>query len=155
MGGNFAAILAQEMMRTGEPQPALQLLIYPAVDVASETPSMTTFGDSYPLSREVMTWFMGQYMGPQDDPADVRLSPMRSDSLAGLAPAIVITAGFDPLVDQGEAYARALKAAGVATTYRCYDALAHGFTAFNGAVAAADAACREIATLVRQAFAPA
>jgi acetyl esterase/lipase len=155
MGGNFAAILAQEMMRTGEPQPALQLLIYPAVDVASETPSMTTFGDSYPLSREVMTWFMGQYMGPQDDPADVRLSPLRAESLAGLAPAIVITAGFDPLVDQGEAYARALKAAGVATTYRCYDSLAHGFTAFNGAVAAADLACREIAGLVRQSFEPA
>jgi acetyl esterase/lipase len=155
MGGNFAAILAQEMMRTGEPQPALQLLIYPAVDVASETPSMTTFGDSYPLSREVMTWFMGQYMGPQDDPADVRLSPLRAESLAGLAPAIVITAGFDPLVDQGEAYARALKAAGVTTTFRCYDGLAHGFTAFNGAVAAADVACREIAVLVRQSFEPA
>jgi acetyl esterase len=152
MGGNFAAILAQEMKRTGEPQPALQLLIYPAVDVASETQSMTTFGDAYPLSRDTMNWFMGHYMGPDADPADLRLSPIRSEDVGGLAPAIVITAGFDPLVDQGEAYARRLKAAGTPVLYRCYDALAHGFTAFTGAVPAADIACREIAGLVRQAY---
>lgn len=152
MGGNFAAILAQEMKKTGEPQPALQLLIYPAVDVASETQSMTTYADAYPLSRDTMTWFMGHYMGPDDDPADPRLSPLRSPDLSGLAPAIVVTAGFDPLVDQGEAYARRLKAAGVPVVYRCYDALAHGFTAFTGAIPAADVACREIAGLVRQGF---
>jgi acetyl esterase len=152
MGGNFAAILAQEMKRTGEPQPTLQLLIYPAVDVASETQSMTTYADAYPLSRDTMTWFMGHYMGPQDDPADPRLSPIRSPDLAGLAPAIIVTAGFDPLVDQGEAYARLLKGAGVPVLYRCYDALAHGFTAFTGAVQPADIACREIAGLVRQGF---
>lgn len=152
MGGNFAAIVAQEMQRAGEPQPALQLLIYPAVDVASETASMTTYADAYPLSRSIMDWFMGHYMGPDADPADPRLSPDKSADLSGLAPAVVITAGFDPLVDQGEAYAKRLQAAGVPTTYRCYDSLAHGFTAFTGAVPAADAACREIAALVRAAF---
>jgi acetyl esterase/lipase len=62
----------------------------------------------------------------------------------------VVTAGFDPLIDQGLAYARALKAAGVPVVYRCYDALAHGFTAFTGAVSAADTACREVAGLVRE-----
>ncbi|MBO9706778.1 MAG: alpha/beta hydrolase [Caulobacter sp.] len=149
MGGNFSAILAQEMQRVGEPQPALQLLIYPAVDVASETPSMTTYGDAYPLSRPIMDWFMGHYMGPEADPADPRLSPDKTADLSGLAPAVVVTAGFDPLVDQGEAYAKRLAAAGVPTTYRCYDSLAHGFTAFTGAIPAADAACREIATLVK------
>ena len=151
MGGNFAAIIAQDLQRAGEPQPAFQLLIYPAVDVASETPSMTTYAEAYPLSRDTMTWFMGHYMGPSDDPANPRLSPIREEDLGGLAPAVVVTAGFDPLVDQGEAYARKLKAAGVPTAYRCYDALAHGFTAFTGAVPAADTACREIAGLVRQA----
>jgi acetyl esterase/lipase len=150
MGGNFAAILCQEMKKSGEPQPVLQLLIYPAVDVASETQSMTTYADAYPLSRDIMTWFMGHYLGPDDDPADPRLSPIRSADLGGLAPAILVTAGFDPLVDQGEAYARLLKAAGVPVVYRCYDALAHGFTAFTGAIPAADVACREIAGLVRQ-----
>ncbi|MBO9711095.1 MAG: alpha/beta hydrolase [Caulobacter sp.] len=152
MGGNFSAIVAQEMKRAGEPQPALQLLIYPAVDVASETPSMTTYGDAYPLSRPIMDWFMGHYMGPDADPADPRLSPDKTQDLSGLAPAVVITAGFDPLVDQGEVYAKRLIAAGVPTTYRCYDSLAHGFTAFTGAVPAADVACREIARLVRAAF---
>ena len=152
MGGNFAAIVAQEMQRTGEAQPALQLLIYPAVDVASETASMSTYADAYPLSRPIMDWFMGHYMGPDADPADPRLSPNKAADLSGLAPAVVITAGFDPLVDQGEAYAKRLKAAGVPVTYRCYDSLAHGFTAFTGAVPAADAACREVARLVGEAF---
>ncbi len=152
MGGNFAAIVAQEMRRAGEPQPALQLLIYPAVDVASETASMSTYADAYPLSRPIMDWFMGHYMAPDANPADPRLSPDKTEDLSGLAPAVVITAGFDPLVDQGEAYAKRLQAAGVPLAYRCYDGLAHGFTAFTGAVPAADAACREIAALVRAAF---
>ena len=150
MGGYFAAIVCQEMKRLGEPQPALQLLIYPCVDVASETPSMTTYADAFPLSRATMDWFMGYYMGPGDDPADPRLSPMRREDLSSLAPAVIATAGFDPLIDQGEAYARALKAAGTPVVYRAYDSLTHAFTAFTGAVPAADVACREIARLVRE-----
>ncbi|WP_374472454.1 alpha/beta hydrolase [Phenylobacterium sp.] len=150
MGGAFAATVCQELKRAGEPQPALQLLVYPCVDVASETPSMTTYADAFPLSRPIMDWFMAHYLSPTDDPADVRLSPIREPDLSGLAPAVVATAGFDPLVDQGEAYARRLKAAGAPVAYRCYDALAHGFTAFTGGVPAADAACREIAGLVRE-----
>ena len=136
----------------GEAQPALQLLIYPAVDVASETASMTTYADAYPLSRPIMDWFMGHYMGPDANPADPRLSPDKTEDLTGLAPAVVVTAGFDPLVDQGEAYAKRLIAAGVPVTYRCHDSLAHGFTAFTGAVPAADGASREVARLVRAAF---
>jgi acetyl esterase/lipase len=150
MGGAFAAVVAQEMKRHGEPQPALQLLIYPAVDVASETQSMTTYADAYPLSRAAMDWFMGHYLGAEADPADPRASPIRSDDLSGLAPALVVTAGFDPLVDQGEAYAKRLRDAGVPVIYRCYDGLAHAFTAFTGVVPAADIACREIAGLLRE-----
>jgi acetyl esterase len=150
MGGYFAAIVAQEMRRAGEPQPALQLLVYPCVDVASETPSMTTYADAFPLSRATMDWFMGHYMGPQDSPADPRLSPIREADLKGLAPAVVVTAGFDPLVDQSEAYARRLRDAGAPTIYRCYDSLTHGFTAFTGAIPCAEWACREIAGLVRE-----
>ena len=153
MGGSFAAIVCQELKRAGEDQPALQLLVYPCVDVASETPSMTTYADAFPLGRPMMEWFMGHYLSPDADPADPRLSPLRSADLAGLAPAVVATAGFDPLVDQGDAYARALKAAGVPVRYRGYDSLCHAFTAFTGAVPAADEACREIAGLVRDAIA--
>ncbi|MEO8114007.1 MAG: alpha/beta hydrolase, partial [Phenylobacterium sp.] len=150
MGGNFAAIVCQELKRAGEPQPALQLLVYPCVDVACESGSMTTYADAYPLSRALMDWFMAHYMGPKDKPANPRLSPLAEKDLGGLAPAVVVTAGFDPLLDQGEAYARRLREAGVPAAYRCYDSLAHGFTAFTGAVPAADVACREIAGLVRE-----
>jgi acetyl esterase len=126
-----------------------QLLIYPCTDVASETPSMTTFADAFPLNKPMMDWFMGQYMAPESDPTDPRLSPLRAPDLVGLAPAVIATAGFDPLCDQGEAYAKALRAAGVPVAYRCYESLSHAFTAFTGAVPAADTACREIAGLVR------
>ena len=149
MGGNFAAVICQLLKAADEAQPVLQLLIYPCVDVASESASMTTYGEAFPLTRAMMDWFMGHYLGPGDNPADPRLSPLRSGDLSSLAPAVVVTAGFDPLHDQGEAYARRLKAAGVPTVYRCYDSLSHAFTAFTGAVPAADAACREIADLVR------
>lgn len=152
MGGNFAAVLCQEMKRAGEPQPVAQLLIYPAVDVASDLPSMTTYGEAYPLSRATMEWFMGHYMNADDSPDDPRLSPIKAEDLTGLAPAVIATAGFDPLLDQGEAYARRLKEAGVPVTYRCYDHLSHAFTAFTGVAPAADAACRQIAGLVRQTY---
>ena len=152
MGGNFAAAICQLLKTAGEPQPSLQLLIYPCVDVACESASMTTYADSFPLSRSIMSWFAGHYMGPGDNPADPRLSPLRAADLAGLAPAIVVTAGFDPLLDQGEAYARRLRESHVPAVYRCYDSLAHGFTAFTGAIPAADTACREIAGLVREGY---
>lgn len=152
MGGGFAAALCQQLKAGGEPQPDLQLLIYPAVDLASEAPSMTTYADAWPLTRDTMTWFIGHYLGPGDSPEDPRLSPLRAVDLAGLAPAVIATAGFDPLLDQGEAYARRLREAGVRVTYRRYDTLAHAFTAFTGVVPAADAACREIAALTRAAL---
>ncbi|HEX3886977.1 MAG TPA: alpha/beta hydrolase, partial [Phenylobacterium sp.] len=93
MGGNFAAVICQELKRKGEPQPALQLLIYPCVDVACESASMTTYGDSFPLTRATMDWFMGHYLGPGDSPADPRLSPLRAKDVSGLAPAVIVTAG--------------------------------------------------------------
>jgi acetyl esterase len=152
MGANFAAVIAQELKRLGEPEPALQLLIYPCVDVASETQSMSTYADAYPLSRSTMDWFIGHYLGPDADPSDLRLSPIGSKDLSGLAPAVIVTAGFDPLVDQGEAYAKRLRDAKTPVAYRCYDALAHAFVAFTGVVPGADVACREIAGLVREGY---
>jgi acetyl esterase/lipase len=149
MGGNFAAVVCQEMKRLKGPQPDFQLLVYPALDVAGDSPSMTTYAEAWPLTRATMEWFMGHYMGPEDSPQDPRLSPLRASDLAGLAPAVIVGAGFDPLLDQGRDYAKALRAAGVPVSYRCYDHLAHAFTAFTGAVPAADAACHEIAAMVR------
>jgi acetyl esterase/lipase len=152
MGGNFAAIVCQEFRKAGEPQPALQLLVYPALDVAGEGGSMETYAEVWPLSRDTMEWFMGHYMNPGDSPDDPRLSPGRAADLTGLAPAVIATAGFDPLLDQGEAYAKRLGEAGVPTRYKRYDALAHAFTAMTGVAAPADAACREIARFVRETW---
>lgn len=152
IGGAFAAIICQDLKRAGEDQPVLQLLLYPWTDVASETASMTTYAEAFPLSRAMMDWFMGHYLTPDADPSDPRLSPGRAEDLTGLAPALLVTAGFDPLIDQGAAYARALREAGVAVTYRSHDSLCHGFAAFTGAVPAADAACRDIADLVRKTY---
>lgn len=149
IGGNFAAVVCQELKRRGEPQPALQLIVYPALDATAQTQSMITYA-AYPPSRELMQWQLAHYIGAGDDPANPRISPLKSSDLEGLAPAVLVTAGFDPLQDQGEAYARSLLDAGVPIAFRCYDALIHGFTAFTGVVPTADCACREIAGLVRE-----
>ncbi len=151
-GANFAAVLCQEMKRVGARQPALQLLICAPLNLASEAPSMALYGDGTFVTRARIQWARDHYLGAQADPADPRLSPALSEDLAGLAPAVIAAAGFDPVVDHGEAYARALKAAGVPVTYRCYDSLPHGFTAFGGVVPAAQAAMRQIAGLVREGY---
>jgi len=152
MGGNFAAIIAQDLRAAGEPQPFLQLLIYPATDITDRSPSMTTYAQAFPLTADTMAWFMANYVPEGADHSDVRLSPMKAKDLSGLAPAIVVTAGFDPLDDQGRLYHERLEAAGVPSKYRCYDSLAHGFTTFTGGVPAADAACRQIADDVARAY---
>ena len=153
LGGNFSAIIAQESTRRGMPKPELQLLIYPATDLVSEFPSATTYGETYPLSTDTMQWFMKQYLPDDFDRANVLLSPAQETRLEGLPPAIIATAGFDPLVDDGAAYAKKLEAAGVSVKFKCYDSLAHGFTAFTAVAPAAREACLEIAGMVRDAYA--
>lgn len=146
MGGNFSAIVCQEIKRTGGTMPLLQLLIYPALDFASEYPSMTTYAEAFPLSAATMAFFGLHYMKPGDDAkTDPKISPLRAKDLSGMPRALIYTAGFDPLLDEGPAYAEKLKQAGVAVSYHCFDSLAHAFTAFTAAVPAADAACRRIA----------
>ena len=152
MGGNFTAIVAQEMVRERKPVPLLQLLIYPATDIDREFPSYQTYGETYPLNADTMRWFMEQYIPEGQDRADVRLSPARETDLEKLPPAIIATAGFDPLVDDGAAYAQLLRKSGVKVDYKCYDSLAHGFTAFTGVVPAARKACDEIASRVAEAY---
>jgi acetyl esterase/lipase len=147
LGANLAAVLCLRLKRAKADQPALQLLLYPLTDWASETPSMTDYADLWPLPRTLVDSFAGQVMGPDVGPADPDLSPLRAPDLSGLAPAIVVTAGFDPLTDQGEAYALRLRRQGVPLTYRRYDGLAHGFIGYAGAVPAAQAACEDIARL--------
>ncbi|MDP1626477.1 alpha/beta hydrolase [Parvibaculum sp.] len=144
-GGYLSAHVAQETKREGFAAPAVQLLIYPVTDWAWKGGSMESCANVYPLPRDVMDWFGALYMNSPADANDPRLSPMKSPDLSGLAPAIIVTAGFDVLRDQGAAYAEKLKAAGVPVTYRCEDNLAHAFTAMTGILPAANAACERIA----------
>lgn len=151
-GGMLAAVIAQEMRRAAERAPVIQLLIYPGVDWASETPSMTSYAQSYPLSAEMMLWFKGHYLENPEQALDPRVSPLRAADFKGLPPALIYTAGHDPLVDQGRDYAEALKTAGVPVLYRCFDSLPHGFTAMSGAIPVARRALDDIAQDLRRAF---
>lgn len=144
MGGHFSAIIAQEFRKTKPP--VLQLLIYPAVDFLSETPSMHEFADAWPLTAETVDYFMKQYLPESADPANPRISPIRTEDLRGLAPALIYTAGFDMLQDQGKQYADRLQEAGVKASYHCFESLPHGFVAFPKASPAAEAANRRIAS---------
>jgi acetyl esterase len=152
MGGNFTAILALELKKRGLTQPTLQLLIYPATDITDTTGSMQSCADAYPLTKNTMDWFMANYLPAGIDHTDVRISPALAPDLSGLAPAIIVVAGHDPLHDQGMAYEGLLRKAGVHAQAKSYDSLAHGFTAYTGAVPAADTACREIAMSVLAAY---
>jgi acetyl esterase/lipase len=149
IGAGLAASLCQTLKAQGRAQPVLQLLICPILDAASDCQSLRTYADAWPLSQASLAWLLSQYLNPQDDPGDPRISPFRAVDVAGLAPALIVTAGFDPVVDQGESYARKLKAAGVPVVYRCYEALPHAFPVFAGVASCAETACREIGGLLR------
>jgi acetyl esterase len=126
-GGHLAAVTALQAAADGGPAPAFQLLVYPATDAASELPSRTTFADGFYLTKADMDWYEHQFLGAGGDRLDPRVSPLRADDHAGLAPALVVTAGFDPLRDEGEAYAARLRAAGVPALLRRHSGYVHGF----------------------------
>jgi acetyl esterase len=148
-GGTLSAVLCQLLRDAGEPQPAQQVLIYPATDRTSPTRSRALFGRGLWLTEELMQWFEGHGLVGVD-PHDPRVSPLRAEDVSGLAPATVITAGFDPLLDEGSAYAARLREAGVPVRERCYAGLVHGFVQMTGVVAAARRAVHEIADDVRR-----
>jgi len=131
-GGNLAAVVALMAKEKGAPTLRFQLLIYPTVSGNEETPSVRENGEGYLLEKRTMDWFFAQYTdspGQKDDP---RLAPLRAGDLEGLPPAFVITAGYDPLRDEGLQYADKLRAAGVKTDYKNYDSMVHGFFTMAG-----------------------
>ncbi len=126
-GGNLSAVVAQ-LLRGHTVPLAAQFLIYPAVDHKDAShPSTTENARGYFLEEEAMTWFYNHYVGGFSDSKDPRLAPMTSESLAGLPPAVIVTAEFDPLRDEGEAYGKALRAAGVQADVIRGDGMIHGF----------------------------
>lgn len=145
MGANFAAIIAQAGAAGEITAPEMQLLIYPAVDAASTTPSMREFADAFPATEDVLRCFLTNYLPDGADVADPRISPACAADVSGAPRALIYTAGFDMLLDQGEAYADQLEAAGVKVGRHCFTSLPHGFVIFPAICPAAEAACRRIA----------
>jgi acetyl esterase len=135
-GGNLAAVTALAAKAGEVPMPAFQLLFYPWVDCSRKRRSYELFGDGFLLTADEMDWFRDHYLPAVEDRARWRASPLLAPDHSGLPPAYVVTAGFDPLRDEGEEYARALQAAGVPTVLRRHDGLLHSFvnqTAVNRA----------------------
>ena len=151
-GGNLAAVVSLLARDAGGPSIALQVLIYPVTDVSAESASYREFAEGYMLTRESMRWFIDHYLARPEDAADWRVSPSRAPSLAGLPPALVVTAGFDPLRDEGEAYAKALRAAGVSVDYVCYGGMVHGFAGMGRVLTTADRAVAHVAASLKQAL---
>jgi acetyl esterase len=152
-GGNLAAVVSQASASGVVPRPAFQLLIYPVTDLGCDTRSYDVFGDGYFLTRDVMLWFRSHYLSDLAEIEDPRVSPLRGEVRHALPPALVMTAGFDPLLDEGRAYAEKMRAAGTDVAYRCYEPLIHGFASVTGAVPAARAALRDATAALRLGFA--
>ena len=151
-GGNLGAVVALLARDAGTPRIALQILTYPVTDLAAESQSYSDLADGYMLTRDSMRWFKAHYLTKAEDAADWRASPLRAPSLAGLAPAVVITAGYDPLRDEGEAYARRLREAGVTVDAVCFGGMIHGFVPMGRLIETAFRAVTLIAGSLRHAL---
>jgi acetyl esterase len=151
-GGNLAAAVALRA-RTEGPELRGQVLVYPACDAAGETESIRANGEGYLLTATTMAWFWDCYLGPDGDPADPFASPIHAADLARLPAALVITAEYDPLRDEGEAYARHLEGFDVPVVLHRFAGVIHGFLGMEALVAEADAAMAEIGAFVRDVFA--
>ncbi|HEY8527026.1 MAG TPA: alpha/beta hydrolase [Acidimicrobiales bacterium] len=155
-GGNLAALIAQRL-RDGGPPIRFQLLVYPVTDLTLSHPSIDENAEGYFLEKATMLWFGRHYLtgSPIDDPADPLVSPLHAplEALAGLPPALVVTAEYDPLRDEGEAYAAKLREAGVEATATRYDGVIHGFFQLPDVIPEGKVALDEACTALRVALA--
>ena len=152
MGANLAASVA--LATRDEGGPCFQLLIYPMTDPVEASASREAFARGFLLEAETIAWFERTYLNGAD-PSDPRIAVLRAPDLGGVAPAYIATAGFDPLRDEGQAYADALDAAGVAVTRRCFGEQVHGFLHMTGAVPSAAEALQELGHALAAGFATA
>jgi acetyl esterase len=152
-GGNMAAVVARQMRDEGEARPAMQLLLYPVTDDVETWPSRTTFADGFLLTEGDMDWFRERYLPDPAIVTDQNVSPFQAEDLSDVAPAYVATAGFDPLRDEGEAYARKMSGAGVPVVLRRHPGLIHGFAQLVAVSRTSRAAMFEAAGAVRMGLA--
>jgi acetyl esterase len=148
-GGNLAAVVTIAARDGNGPAISGQVLIYPSTDFAMTHPSHSEPETSILLTHSVIKWFCNHYLNGTTDTQDWRASPARAETLAGLPPAYVLTAGADPLRDEGDEYARRLKEAGVAVTYRYFPGQFHGFFTMGKLLQQANVASGEIGLWLR------
>jgi acetyl esterase len=151
-GGNLAAAVSIAAKHKGAPKISYQLLIYPTLQMRPNTQSMKDFAEGYFLERKTMDWFYDQYLPSEADINDPRYSPLAASDLAGVPRAYIVTAGFDPLKDEGKAFADKLNRAGVAAVYVNYDGMIHGFFNMSAAVPSAKQAISAAASAVKEAL---
>jgi acetyl esterase len=151
-GGNLAAVVCQMAKQKAGPNIVFQLLIYPVTQMRANTDSMRANAEGYFLEKQTMDWFFDQYALPDIDPNDPRISPLAASDLSGLPRAYIVTAGFDPLRDEGKAYADKLNHAGVAAVYVDYPSMIHGFFNMSGVLPQSRQAIADASAALRKAF---
>jgi len=149
-GGNLAAVLTHEIRREGGVELACQVLIYPQTDLTCNQTSHREFAKGYLLEKESIDWYKRQYLSLEANLKDPRISPLWAKAFDHLPPALIITAEFDPLRDEGEAYATKLKAAGTPVTLRRYDGMVHGFFQMGGVVDEGNLAIQEVGAFLKK-----
>jgi acetyl esterase len=150
-GGNLAAVVTLLARDNNGPAIRFQGLIYPATDMNMTTQSHVDFAEGHILTRNSMVWFHEQYLNSAEDREDWRASPIKHENLAGLPPALVITAGHDPLKDEGKAYADRLSDAGVEVAFKCYEGQIHGFVTMAKVIDESDVAIDHVASAISAA----
>jgi len=151
-GGNLAAVVSLDARDRGGPPLIAQVLIYPAADMGMGHPSHERHAKQLPLTGAAMRWFIDHYLRNEADKADWRASPLRAADFGRLPPTLVITAGFDPLGDEGEAYAAALRQAGVKAEHERFAGQVHGFVSMGKMIADSERAIGRAAAFLRQLF---
>ncbi|HTP61717.1 MAG TPA: alpha/beta hydrolase [Burkholderiales bacterium] len=151
-GGNLATVMALMARDAGAPAISFQVLIYPGVDQRMAHASIKRNGEGYLLTEKSMLYFRGHYLPNEKDRLDWRASPLLAKSLQGLPPAILLTAGFDPLVDEGREYAERMQKEGVKVEYKNYPGMVHGFITMGRALDTANAALADCAQALKKAW---
>jgi acetyl esterase len=152
-GGNLAAAVCLRAKERGGPLPVFQLLVYPVVDYNFDRPSYRANADGYLLTQTAMRWFWDQYVNTPEEMAHPHASPMSATDLSGLPPALIITAEFDPLRDEGEAFGERLRHAGVPVEVTRYDGMIHGFFGMFPVIDKGKDAVRQASAALSSAFA--
>ncbi|SRR5579875_101990 len=151
-GGNLAAVVPLMARDRGKPPIVFQALLYPCTDGSLATGSMKELAEGYFLTRDAMVWFWNHYVRDDNDRKNPYAAPIHADNLKGLPPALVITAEYDPLRDEGEAYAAKLKAAGVPVTCTRYDGTIHGFVSMADNLDKGKEAIKQVVSALKTAF---